>query len=110
EDILFGHDAVADAAVVGLPDPEWGEVVAAFVRLRPGCTPEVAALEGYCRDHVVSFKVPRYWEFVSEFPLTASGKIQKYVLRDRVLQSRQAAPRAAAADLKDKRRTSPPDR
>lgn len=98
EEVLFGHDAVADVCVVGLPDPQWGEVVAAFVRLRPGCTAEVAALEGYCRDHLASFKVPRYWEFVSEFPQTASGKIQKYVLRDRVVQSRQAAPRPTAAD------------
>lgn len=82
EDVLFTHPDVANVAVVGLPDPEWGEVVAAFVQAQPGADPGGAALEAFCRLHLASHKVPRRWQFVSQLPQTASGKIQKYVLRD----------------------------
>ena len=82
EDVLFTHPDVANVAVVGLPDPEWGEVVAAFVQAQPGADPGGAALEAFCRLHLASHKVPRRWQFVPQLPQTASGKIQKYVLRD----------------------------
>jgi fatty-acyl-CoA synthase len=81
EDVLFQHAAVANAAVLGLPDPEWGEVVAAFVQLRHQRSVTRAELEILCRERLASHKVPRRWVFLSELPQTASGKIKKYVLR-----------------------------
>lgn len=83
EDVLFAHPAVAEASVVGIPDPTWGEVVAAFVRAVPGQPrPAVDELRAHCRQHLAPFKTPLYWKFVDEFPLTPSGKIQKFKLRE----------------------------
>ncbi|HKN91761.1 MAG TPA: AMP-binding protein [Acidimicrobiia bacterium] len=85
EALLFGHPAVADAAVVGIPDERWGETVAAFVRPAGGAALDVAELFDFCREHMAAFKTPRTWVVVDQFPTTASGKIQKYVLRERLL-------------------------
>jgi fatty-acyl-CoA synthase len=85
ENALTAHPEVAQAAVVGVPDRRWGEAAVAFVRLIPGATVDGVVLEGYLRQRLAAFKVPRRWEFVDDFPLTASGKIQKFVLRDRVV-------------------------
>ena len=81
EDVLFAHPAVANVAVVGVPDADWGEVVAAFVQLRPSREASSAELETYCRSRLASHKIPRCWRFVDGFPQTASGKIQKFALR-----------------------------
>jgi fatty-acyl-CoA synthase len=83
EDVLVTHPALADASVVGIADQEWGEVVAAFVQLKPGYQATGEDLKAFCHQHLASYKVPRHWRFVEKFPLTASGKIQKFVLRDR---------------------------
>ena len=84
EELLFEHPKVADVAVVGLPDEKWGEIVAAFVR---DADPEDPASDGelhrYCREHLAPHKTPKAWYRVPEFPLTPSGKIQKFVLRER---------------------------
>lgn len=82
EDVLSRHPDVADVAVVGLPDAEWGEVVAAFVLPRPGAEPSAETLSRFCRQHLAPFKIPRVWELVEAFPQTASGKIQKNRLRE----------------------------
>ncbi len=83
EEILFGHPAVAEAAVFGRPDERWGESVAAAVRLLPDASPPTpAALEAYARERLAPHKVPRTWYVVPALPLTGSGKVQKYVLRD----------------------------
>jgi fatty-acyl-CoA synthase len=83
EDLLFSHPAVAEVAVVGIPDDRWGEEVGAFVRLAEGTTVGQAELFAFMREHLAPFKTPRHWVFLDAFPLTASGKIQKFVLRDR---------------------------
>jgi len=85
EQVLFGHPAVADVAVVGVPDAKWGEQVAAFIRPAPGQTPEPGELFSYCREHLAPHKTPRYWTVLEQFPLTPSGKIQKFVLQERFL-------------------------
>jgi fatty-acyl-CoA synthase len=83
EDRLREHPAVADAYVYGVADAFFGEAVAAAVRLKPDA-PNVAveALIAFCADALAKFKVPKYLRFVAEFPMTASGKIQKYKLRE----------------------------
>jgi fatty-acyl-CoA synthase len=92
EDRLREHAAVADAYVYGLPDAFFGEAVAAAVRLKPECAMPLNAgtthavnpeeLIAWCACTLAKFKVPRYVRLVSEFPLTASGKVQKYKLRE----------------------------
>ena len=86
EDLLHNHPAVAEAAVIGVPDGEWGEQVAAVVRLRGRVTSD--ELTTFCRLHLASFKVPRLWRFVNEFPQTASGKVLKFELRDQLRDER----------------------
>jgi fatty-acyl-CoA synthase len=84
EDVLFSHPGVAEVAVVGAPDDHWGEVVAAFVRAVPGESPTAEELRAHCRERLAPYKTPAHWRFVEEFPLTPSGKIQKYKLRDQL--------------------------
>ena len=81
EDLLFAHPEVAEVAVVGIPDERWGETVAAFVRLTAGGEPD-ADLRLYCREHLAAYKTPVHWIFLDAFPLTPSGKIQKFRLRE----------------------------
>jgi fatty-acyl-CoA synthase len=82
EDLLVTHPKVAEAAVVGLPDAKWGEVVAAFVRCVPDGSVTADELRAYCRPRLAPHKTPQRWEFVDAFPLTASGKIKKFALRE----------------------------
>lgn len=82
EDVLMTHPAIRDVAVVGLPDRDMGESVAACVLLTAPGAADPAALEAFCRERLAGYKVPRRWHFMEAFPQTASGKVQKYVLRD----------------------------
>ena len=82
EELLFAHPSVGSVAVIGLPDDKWGETVAAFVRPTPGATVDKAELFAYMREHLAAQKTPRHWFVLDEFPLTGSGKIQKYKLRE----------------------------
>jgi fatty-acyl-CoA synthase len=83
EGALLRHPAVLEAAVVGMPDPKWGESPHAFVVLRPEVTASAADLREFARATLAHFKVPSAFHFVDELPKTATGKIQKYVLRGR---------------------------
>ncbi len=85
EDVLFAHPNVAEVAVVGIPDDKWGEQVAAFVRLTDNCGVTPAELSVYVREQLAAYKVPRSWVFVDTFPLTGSGKVKKFVLRDQYI-------------------------
>ena len=86
EDCLREHPAVSDAYVYGLPDEFFGEIVAAAIRLKPDPTsarsPDCDAMIAWCASRLARFKVPKHARFVTEFPMTASGKIQKYKLRE----------------------------
>lgn len=81
EELLFKHPSVGEVAVVGLPSERFGEEVGAFVRATPGETINKDVLFSYLREHLSAQKTPRYWFEVDDYPLTGSGKIQKFVLR-----------------------------
>ncbi|HLX43612.1 MAG TPA: AMP-binding protein, partial [Bryobacteraceae bacterium] len=84
EAVIFGHPAVREVAVVGIPDPRWGELVTASVVLKPGMQLSADDLIEYCRRFLANYKVPRRIDFLeSELPKSASGKVLKRVLRDR---------------------------
>jgi fatty-acyl-CoA synthase len=83
EGVLLRHPAVLEAAVVGMPDEKWGESPHAFVVLRPDAAATEAELHDFARGALAHFKVPSMIQFVTELPKTATGKIQKYVLRGR---------------------------
>jgi fatty-acyl-CoA synthase len=82
EEILFRHPKVGDVAVIGLPDHKWGEVVSAFIRPAPGVRIVKEELHDYVREHLAPHKTPRHWFVVDAMPLTGSGKIQKFRLRE----------------------------
>ena len=82
EEILFRHPKVGDVAVIGLPDHKWGEVVSAFIRPAPGMRIVKEELHDYVREHLAPHKTPRHWFVVDTMPLTGSGKIQKFRLRE----------------------------
>lgn len=86
ERCLLGHPDVADAAVVGLPHPRWGEAITAVVTPKPGRQLDEAALATHCRDGLAPFKVPKRFVLKSEMPRTGTGKIQKNVLRTELAQ------------------------
>ena len=81
EEFLYTHPSIAEAQVVGLPDEKYGEEVSAWIRLKQGAQLTAEEVKQFCRKHIAHYKVPRYVEFVSEYPCTVTGKIQKYKLR-----------------------------
>jgi fatty-acyl-CoA synthase len=83
EGVLLRHPAVQEVAIVGLPDERWGEAPHAFVVLKSGATADEDELRQFAREHLAHFKAPHRVNFVTELPKTATGKIQKYVLRGR---------------------------
>lgn len=86
EEALTDHPAIASAAVIGTPDEKWGEQVSAFVKVREGHEqPSVFELTEFLRQQLAPHKTPVFWKFVNDLPMTPTGKIQKFVLRDRVI-------------------------
>lgn len=83
EGVLLRHSAVQEAAVVGLPDAKWGEAPHAFIVLKPGASVPPEELRAFTRERLAHFKTPHSFTFVGELPKTATGKIQKFVLRGR---------------------------
>ena len=84
ESILLGCPVVAQAAVIGIPDERLGEVAMAFVVAAPGATPSAPDVIAWCRDNMANYKVPRRVEIVDALPMNATGKVTKFVLRERV--------------------------
>ena len=86
EEYLYTHPDVSDVQVYGVPDERYGEQVAAAVKLRPGANLSAEDVKEYCRESIAYYKVPEYVDFVEEYPMTASGKIQKYRLREAAVE------------------------
>ena len=82
EEYLYRHEAIADVAVFGVPDDRLGEAVAAWIMLREGASLTEADVRAFCDGQIAHYKVPRHIKFVSEFPMTVTGKLQKFVMRD----------------------------
>ena len=82
EEFLYTHPAVADVQVIGVPSREYGEEVMAWVKLRQGAEATGEQLTEFCRGKIAHFKIPRYWKFTDSFPLTVTGKVQKFRMRE----------------------------
>ena len=92
EEVLLRHGAVANAAAVGLSHQRWGEAVTAFVTLKPGAAVEPGELDAHCRAHLGGFEVPKDIVVLDLLPMTSTGKIQKFELRQRYRHTTRAAP------------------
>jgi fatty-acyl-CoA synthase len=82
EEFLFTKPEVADVQVIGVPDLKYGEELMAWVKLRPGAALTAEELRAFCKGKIATYKIPRYWRFVDEFPVTVTGKVQKYKMRE----------------------------
>ncbi len=81
EEFLYTHPKISDVQVIGVPDPKYGEEIAAWVKLREGVTATEEEIRDYCRGQIAHYKIPRYVKFTDSFPMTVTGKIQKYLMR-----------------------------
>jgi fatty-acyl-CoA synthase len=86
EEFLHRHPKIADVQVVGLPDPLYGEELCAWIRLHPGESAEEVEIRAFCEGQIAHHKIPRYLRFVDEFPMTVTGKIQKFVMRQVMIE------------------------
>ena len=86
EEFLYRHPAVLDVAVVGVPDRKYGEEICACIRLREGMRITAEQVREFCLDRIAHYKIPRYVRCLDSFPMTVTGKIQKYLLRERMRQ------------------------
>jgi fatty-acyl-CoA synthase len=86
EEYLYTHPAIAEIQVIGVPSERYGEEVMAWVKLRDGASASDDDLAAYCRGKIATFKIPRFWKRVDEFPMTVTGKIQKFRMRELAIE------------------------
>jgi fatty-acyl-CoA synthase len=86
EEFLYGHPKIRDVQVIGVPDERYGEEVMAWVILHPGQDASPEELRAYCQGQIAHYKIPRHWRFVDSFPMTVTGKIQKYKMREQAIE------------------------
>ena len=97
EEFLHAHPAVSEAQVIGIPSVKYGEEVMAWIKPRPGQTLAEAELLDFCKGRLANYKVPRFWKFVSVFPMTVTGKVQKFRMRELAIEELGLG---AAAEIK----------
>jgi fatty-acyl-CoA synthase len=85
EEFLHTHPGVSEAQVIGVPSAKYGEEVMAWIRPKPGVTVGEAELVAYCTGKIATYKIPRFWKIVTDFPMTVTGKVQKYRMREMAL-------------------------
>jgi fatty-acyl-CoA synthase len=88
EEFLYTHPKVSEVQVIGIPNARLGEIVVAWVRLRPGMAATEEEIKAFCRGQIAYYKIPEHVRFVTEFPATLSGKIQKYKMREFEIEAR----------------------
>jgi len=86
EEFLYGHPAVQDVQVIGVPDERYGEEVMAWIILKPGHAASQDEIREFCRGKIAHYKVPRYVTFTDGFPMTITGKIQKFKMREMAVE------------------------
>ena len=84
EEFLYRHPKIQDVQVFGVPDTRYGEEIAAWIRVRAGENLTAEDVVVFCRDQIAHYKVPRHIRFVEEFPLTVTGKVQKFIMRQKM--------------------------
>ena len=86
EEFLYRHPKIQDVQVIGVPDPQYGEEICAWIKLHGGQSATAEEIREFCKGQIAHYKIPRYIEFVPEFPMTITGKIQKFVMREQTIE------------------------
>lgn len=86
EEFLYAHPCISDVQVIGVPSEKYGEEVMAWIKLRDDSSVDGEALQAYCKGKISTYKIPRYWKFVDSFPMTVTGKIQKFRMRELAIE------------------------
>jgi fatty-acyl-CoA synthase len=87
EEYLYRNPKVQDVQVIGVPDPKYGEEICAWIKLKEGESADEDEIKAFCKGHIAHYKIPRYVVFVDEFPMTVTGKVQKFVMREQTIES-----------------------
>ena len=85
EEFLYSHPKISDVQVIGVPDARYGEELMAWVKLKEGQTATPEEMQEFCRGQIATFKIPRYWKFTDGFPMTVTGKVQKFIMRQQAI-------------------------
>jgi fatty-acyl-CoA synthase len=96
EEFLYTHPAVSDVQVIGVPSEKYGEEVMAWVKVREGVALTGDELTEFCRNQIATYKIPRYWKFVDEYPMTVTGKVMKFQMREMAVKALGLQKAAAA--------------
>jgi len=86
EEFLYTHPAIADVQAFGVPDPHYGEQLCAWIKMREGASLNEMEVVAFCRANIAHYKAPRYVRFVEEFPMTVTGKVQKFIMRQKMIE------------------------
>ena len=86
EEFLYGHPDIVDVQVIGVPDVRYGEEIMAWVKVRAGASIDADGLRQYCQGRIAHYKVPRYVHITDEFPMTVTGKVQKFKMREDAIE------------------------
>ena len=86
EEFLHTHPGIADVQIVGVPDKKYGEELCACIRLAPGAQADEAEIRAHCTGKIAHHKIPRYIRFVDAFPMTVTGKVQKFLIRKQMIE------------------------
>jgi len=86
EEFLYGHPDILDVQIIGVPDERYGEEIMAWVKVRPGATLTVEDVASFCTGRIAHFKVPRYVHVTDDFPMTVTGKVQKFKMREEAIE------------------------
>ncbi|MBV9591609.1 MAG: AMP-binding protein, partial [Hyphomicrobiales bacterium] len=96
EEFLYRHPKIEAVQVVGVPDARFGEELCAWVKLKPGEAAAAEEIQAFCKNQIAHYKIPRYFRFVDEFPMTVTGKVQKFIIRERMIEELKLTERATA--------------